>query len=122
MGAWQFWNLRLGMRFNLGFACLIIPVLAGCSTLPNVGPGKDDVLSQQSVDDGTGLLEQRYEVVEITPAVISRLQQRTPNTFITSHTSEPSFPRDIVGVFVENYRRFHAGQALLHRVDLERGY
>ncbi len=47
---------------------------------------------------------------------------RTPNTFITSHTSAPSFPRDIVGVFVENYRRFHSGQALLHRVDFERGY
>ena len=47
---------------------------------------------------------------------------RTPNTFITSHTSAPSFPGDIVGVFVENYRRFHGGQALLHRVDFERGY
>ena len=47
---------------------------------------------------------------------------RTPNTFITCHTSAPSFPRDIVGVFVENYRRFHGGQPLRHRVDFERGY
>lgn len=46
----------------------------------------------------------------------------TPNTWITSHTSAPSFPADIVGVFVENYRRFHRGEALLHRVDFERGY
>lgn len=46
----------------------------------------------------------------------------TPNTYITSHTSAPSFPADIVGVFVENYRRFHAGQALHYRVDFERGY
>lgn len=46
----------------------------------------------------------------------------TPNTFITSHTSAPSFPADIVGVFVDNYRRFHAGQALRYRVDFERGY
>lgn len=46
----------------------------------------------------------------------------TPNTFITGHTSAPSFPADIVGVFVENYRRFHAGQPLMYRVDFERGY
>lgn len=46
----------------------------------------------------------------------------TPNTFITSHTSAPSFPADIVGVFVENYRRFHRGETLLHRVDFDRGY
>lgn len=46
----------------------------------------------------------------------------TPNTFITSHTSAPSFPADVVGVFVDNYRRFHAGQALQYRVDFERGY
>ena len=25
-------------------------------------------------------------------------------------------------VFVENYRRFHGGQPLLHRVDFDRGY
>jgi phosphoglycerate dehydrogenase-like enzyme len=47
---------------------------------------------------------------------------RTPNTYITSHTSAPSFPSDIVGVFVDNYRRFHGGQPLQHRVDFERGY
>jgi phosphoglycerate dehydrogenase-like enzyme len=46
----------------------------------------------------------------------------TPNTFITGHTSAPSFPRDIVGVFADNYRRFHAGLPLQHRVDFARGY
>jgi len=46
----------------------------------------------------------------------------TPNTFITGHTSAPSFPRDIVGVFVDNFRRFHAGLPLQHRVDFARGY
>ncbi|MEZ5416027.1 MAG: D-2-hydroxyacid dehydrogenase [Vicinamibacterales bacterium] len=46
----------------------------------------------------------------------------TPNTYVTGHTSAPSFPADIVGVFVENYRRFHAGQPLQYRVDFERGY
>jgi phosphoglycerate dehydrogenase-like enzyme len=47
---------------------------------------------------------------------------RTPNLHITCHTSAPSFPADIVGVFADNYRRFHAGQPLRHVVDFERGY
>jgi len=47
---------------------------------------------------------------------------RTPNTLITGHTSAPSLPADIVGVFAENYRRFVAGMPLAHRVDFERGY
>ena len=46
----------------------------------------------------------------------------TPGAFITSHTAAPSFPADIVGVFVENYRRFARGEPLLYRVDFERGY
>jgi len=47
---------------------------------------------------------------------------RTPNTFITGHTSAPSLPADVVGVFVDNYRRFAAGEPLAHQVDFERGY
>ena len=47
---------------------------------------------------------------------------RTPGAFITSHTAAPSFPADIVGVFVENYRRYVNGEPLLYRVDFERGY
>ena len=47
---------------------------------------------------------------------------RTPNVWITSHTAAPSFPADIVGVFVENYRRYVKGEPLLYRVDFEKGY
>jgi phosphoglycerate dehydrogenase-like enzyme len=47
---------------------------------------------------------------------------RTPNVHITCHTAAPSFPGDIVGVFADNYRRFHAGQPLRYVVDFERGY
>ncbi len=45
-----------------------------------------------------------------------------PNTFITSHTSAPSFPEDIAGLFIENYRRYLVGEPLKHAVDFERGY
>jgi phosphoglycerate dehydrogenase-like enzyme len=47
---------------------------------------------------------------------------RTPNVHITCHTSAPSFPADIVGVFADNYRRFHRGEPLRYVVDFERGY
>jgi phosphoglycerate dehydrogenase-like enzyme len=47
---------------------------------------------------------------------------RAPNVHITCHTAAPSFPGDIVGVFADNYRRFHAGQPLRYVVDFERGY
>ena len=47
---------------------------------------------------------------------------RTPGVHITCHTGAPSFPSDIVGVFVDNYRRYSRGQALQYVVDFERGY
>lgn len=46
----------------------------------------------------------------------------TPNLLITSHTSAPSFPAQIAGLFIENYRRYAAGQPVKHQVDFERGY
>jgi len=45
-----------------------------------------------------------------------------PNTFITSHTSAPSFPEDIAKLFFENYRLYVEGKPLKYVVDFERGY
>ena len=45
-----------------------------------------------------------------------------PNTFITSHTSAPSSPEDIVKLFVENYRLYAEGKPLKYVVDFEKGY
>lgn len=46
----------------------------------------------------------------------------TKNLFITSHTSAPSFPKDIAEVFIENYRRYRDGQPLKYQVNFEQGY
>jgi phosphoglycerate dehydrogenase-like enzyme len=46
----------------------------------------------------------------------------TPNLLMTFHTSAPSFPADLARLFIENYRRYAAGQVLLYQVDFERGY
>jgi phosphoglycerate dehydrogenase-like enzyme len=47
---------------------------------------------------------------------------RTPNLFMTFHTSAPSFPADLSRLFIENYQRYVNGQSLLHLVGFERGY
>lgn len=62
------------------------------------------------------------DVFEQEPLPVGHPLWSTPNTFITSHTSAPSFPADITRLFVENYQRYLAGQALKYQVDFERGY
>jgi len=44
------------------------------------------------------------------------------NTFITSHTSAPSFPEDIAKLFIGNYRLYVDGKPLKYVVDFEKGY
>ena len=45
-----------------------------------------------------------------------------PNVIITSHTAALSFPEEVAPIFVDNYRRYVAGEPLEYRVDFERGY
>ena len=45
-----------------------------------------------------------------------------PNTFITSHTSAPSFPKDIAKLFIENYLLYVEGKPLKFVVNFENGY
>ncbi|MEZ5291645.1 MAG: D-2-hydroxyacid dehydrogenase [Vicinamibacterales bacterium] len=89
----------------------------------NVGRGRtlDDGALVAALQDGR-VAGAVLDVFAEEPLPASSPYWRTPNTFITSHTSAPSFPADIVGVFVDNYRRFHGGQPLRYRVDFERGY
>ncbi len=90
-----------------------------------VNAGRGDTIDEAALIDALTQGRVAAAVLDVFPEEPLPPQHpfwRTPNTFITSHTSAPSFPRDIVGVFVENYRRFHGGKPLLHRVDFERGY
>lgn len=62
------------------------------------------------------------DVFEKEPLPESNPLWTLPNVVITPHNSGFSFPGDIVALFAENYRRFSKGDALLYRVDFERGY
>jgi phosphoglycerate dehydrogenase-like enzyme len=100
-----------------------IDALPPRAVLVNVGRGRtiDEAAVVRALTSGR-LAGAVLDVFPEEPLPASSPFWTTPNTFITSHTSAPSFPKDIVGVFVENYRRFHRGDTLLYRVDFERGY
>lgn len=62
------------------------------------------------------------DVFEQEPLPAGNSLWSAPNTFITSHTSAPSFPEDIARLFIENYHLYLAGNPLKYVVDFERGY
>lgn len=62
------------------------------------------------------------DVFEQEPLPIGHPFWHTPNLLMTFHTSAPSIPADLARLFIDNYRRYAAGQTPLHAVDFERGY
>lgn len=46
----------------------------------------------------------------------------TPNTFITAHIAARNYPPDIAALFIENYRRYAKGEAMIGLVNFEQGY
>jgi phosphoglycerate dehydrogenase-like enzyme len=101
----------------------VLAALPPHAVVVNVGRG--DTIDTSALIDA---LEQKrlaaavLDVFEEEPLPESHPLWRTPGVFITSHTAAPSFPADIVGVFVDNYRRYARGEALRYQVDFERGY
>ena len=89
----------------------------------NAGRGDtlDDAALIAALDEGR-LAGAVLDVFPEEPLPPSHPLWRTPGVHITAHTAAPSFPADIVGVFADNYRRYHAGQPLRYVVDFERGY
>ncbi|HMD35777.1 MAG TPA: NAD(P)-dependent oxidoreductase, partial [Vicinamibacterales bacterium] len=90
-----------------------------------VNPGRGSTVDEQAL--ATALHEGRLagavlDVFEQEPLPADHVFWRTPNLVITSHTAALSFPRDIAPVFIDNYRRFAAGQPLRHQVDFDREY
>ena len=45
-----------------------------------------------------------------------------PGLIVTAHVAAKSWPEDIARIFIENYRRFVAGEPLKYRIDFEKGY
>ncbi|MBT8048095.1 MAG: D-2-hydroxyacid dehydrogenase [Xanthomonadales bacterium] len=77
-------------------------------------------------------LVQALEAGELAGAVLDVFQQEplppdsplwhSPGAILTGHVAARSLPQDIAGIFIENYRRYCAGERLRYRIDFDRGY
>ena len=89
----------------------------------NVGRGQAVVEGDLAVALSSGVIAAAVlDVYREEPLPMNHVFWDTPNLTLTSHTAAPSFPAEVFGVFAENYRRFLAGEELMHQVDFERGY
>jgi phosphoglycerate dehydrogenase-like enzyme len=90
-----------------------------------VNPGRGSAVDESALADAlqSGRLAGAVlDVFQQEPLPPDHVLWRTPNVLITSHTAALSAPEDIAPVFIDNYKRFAAGQLLQHRVDFELGY
>jgi phosphoglycerate dehydrogenase-like enzyme len=89
----------------------------------NVGRGStlDDNALVEALRTGK-LAAAVLDVFEQEPLPTDHPFWHTPNLVMTFHTSAPSIPADLARLFIENYRRYAAGQTPLYAVDFERGY
>ena len=88
---------------------------------PGRGGSVDEAALADALQNGR-LAGAVLDVFQQEPLPPDHVFWRTPNVIITSHTAALSFPPDIAPVFIENYRRWIAGEPLPYRVDFERGY
>jgi phosphoglycerate dehydrogenase-like enzyme len=90
-----------------------------------INPGRGSVVDETALADAlqSGQLAGAVlDVFQQEPLPPDHVFWRTPNLVITSHTAALSHPADIAPVFIENYRRWIAGEPLRYRVDFEIGY
>jgi phosphoglycerate dehydrogenase-like enzyme len=103
----------------------VLAAMPSRAVLINIGRGNviDDEALVEALQAGT-IAGAVLDVFREEPLPASHLFWTTPNLLMTFHTAAPgpNYHEEIVGVLVENYRRFVAGQPLLYRVDFERGY
>ena len=90
-----------------------------------INPGRGSTVDESALVEAlrtNRLAGAVLDVFEREPLTHNNMFWWLPNVLITSHTAALSFPEMIAPVFIENYRRFRAGQPLRYRVDFEAGY
>jgi phosphoglycerate dehydrogenase-like enzyme len=90
-----------------------------------VNPGRGTVVDEAALADALAsgrLAGAVLDVFQKEPLPPDHIFWRTPNLIITSHSAALSVPSDIAPVFIENCRRWMAGEPLRYVVDFERGY
>lgn len=90
-----------------------------------INPGRGSTVDEAALADALKrgrLAAAVLDVFETEPLPPDHELWGVPNVIVTSHTAAISFPAAIAPLFVENYRRLHAGEPLMYRVDFEAGY
>jgi phosphoglycerate dehydrogenase-like enzyme len=90
-----------------------------------INPGRGMVVDEDALADAlrTGALAGAVlDVFQKEPLPADHVFWRMPNVLITSHTAALSIPADIAPVFIDNYRRWIAGETLKYQVSFEHGY
>jgi len=129
---------RLAFAAGLDYLVSIAPNTAGTRRLVDaallaalppravfINPGRGSIVDEPALAEALAagrLAGAVLDVFEQEPLPPDHIFWRTPNVLITSHTAALSFPADIAPVFIENYKRWIAGEPLRCRVDFERGY
>ena len=89
----------------------------------NVGRGQAVVEADLATALHNGIIAAAVlDVYQVEPLPENHVFWDTPNLTLTSHTAAPSFPNEVFDIFIENYRRFKRGEALIYSVDFEKGY
>ena len=129
---------RIAFARDLDYLVSIVPNTSGTRRLVDaellaalppravfVNPGRGAAVDESALADALQSRRLACAVLDVfqqEPLPPDHVLWRTPNVLITSHTAALSAPEDIAPVFIDNYRRFAAGQPLRHRVDFEAGY
>jgi phosphoglycerate dehydrogenase-like enzyme len=90
-----------------------------------INPGRGSVVDEDALADALEegrLAAAVLDVFQTEPLPPGHRLWRTPNVLVTGHTAALSAPADIAPLFIENYRRFDAGEPLRYRVDFDAGY
>jgi len=129
---------RVAFANNLDYLVSVMPNTAGTrhlvdasllAALPQravfINPGRGSVVDERALADAlqSGRLAGAVlDVFEQEPLPADHVFWRTPSVLITAHTAALSVPEDIAPVFVDNYRRWTAGEPLRYQVDFVAGY
>lgn len=91
--------------------------------LINVGRGNavDEDALVKSLNQGK-LAAAILDVFEKEPLPQDHPFWKTPNLYMTFHTSAISYPEDITKLFIENYQLYVEGKSLKYVVNFEEGY
>ena len=129
---------RLAFARDLDYLVTIVPNTAATRHLVDaallaalppralvVNPGRGSSVDEEALLAALG--ENRIagavlDVFEREPLAPDHPFWTLPTVRITSHTAAISFPEDIAPLFIDNYRRWIAGEPLRYRVDFDAGY